>query len=61
MRDIDLSAVSAVCDDYARMFGFTPKNKVIGLWMGECGVCHQRKPCTDLWHDWKHIKKGETR
>lgn len=61
MRDINLSAVGAVCNDCARMLGFTPKNKIVGAWMNECEVCHHRKPCTDLWNDWKYIKKGETK
>lgn len=60
-RDIDLSAVSAVCDDCARTLGFTPKDKAVGVWMDECGVCHLRKACTDLHHDWKQVKKGETK
>ena len=60
-RDIDLSAVSAVCDDCARTLGFTPKDKIVGIWMDECGICHQRKPCTDLWHDWDPAKKGESK
>ena len=58
MKDIDLSAVSAVCKDCACMLGFTPKDKAVGVWMGECGVCHQRKLCTSLWHDWNPPKRG---
>lgn len=58
MRDIDLSAVSAVCDDCARTLGFTPKDKVVGVWTDKCGICHQRKPCTDLHHDWNPPKEG---
>lgn len=58
VRDIDLSAVSAVCDDCARTLGFTPKNEIIGAWMYECGVCHQRKACTDLHHDWNPLTEG---
>ena len=57
-RDINLSNIHAVCGDCARTLGFTPKNKVVGVWMGECGVCHQRKPCTNLWHDWNPPKRG---
>lgn len=57
-RYIDLSAVCAVCDDCARTLGFTPKNKIVGVWTDECGVCHQRKSCTNLWYDWNPPKKG---
>ena len=56
--DIDLSAVGAVCDDCARLLGFTPKDKVVGVWIGKCGICHQNKTCTDLWHDWNPPKRG---
>ncbi|MBO7685715.1 MAG: hypothetical protein J6V72_04990 [Kiritimatiellae bacterium] len=57
-RDIDLSSIYAVCDECARMLGFTPKDKVVGVWMDECEVCHQRTPCTNLHHDWEPAKKG---
>lgn len=33
----------------------------LGVWPDDCGVCHQHKPCTDLWQDWEPIKKGETK
>lgn len=58
----DYSTISAVCSDCARKAGFTPKNKVVGVWTGECGICHEQKPCTNLWHDWvppKKKKRGE--
>lgn len=59
MRDIDdLSNIHAVCHDCARTLGFTPEDKVVGVWMDECDVCHQHKPCTDLHHDWKPPKEG---
>ena len=50
--------VDLVRDRIPRKFGFTPEDKVVGVWMDECGVCHQRKPCTDLHHDWKPPKEG---
>lgn len=50
---MDYSEVGAVCSDCAKAAGFTPKDKAVGVWMDECGICHERKPCTDLWHDWK--------
>lgn len=55
-KDIDLSETGAVCDDCASLLGYTRKDKAVGVWTDECGVCHQRKPCTDLHHDWKPIK-----
>ena len=60
-RDINLSNIHAVCGDCARTLGFTPKDKVVGVWMDECVVCHQHKACTDLWHDWKQVKKEESK
>lgn len=60
-RDIDLSNIHAVCFGCAGLLGFEQKDKVIGAWTDECGVCHQYKPCTDLWHDWKLIMKGESK
>ena len=56
-RDIDISNIHAVCGDCARTLGFTPKDKTVGIWMDECGVCHLRKPCTDLHHDWEPAKE----
>ena len=53
---IDYSAVQAVCFDCAKAAGFVPKEKVVGVWIDECDVCHERKPCTNLHHDWK--RKG---
>lgn len=50
--EIDLSNIGAVCFDCAKKLGCKPKNKVCGVWRGECGICHQTKPCTNLWHDW---------
>jgi hypothetical protein len=29
------------------------KDKAVGVWTDECGICHERKPCTNLHHDWK--------
>ena len=52
----DYSNIGAVCSDCARAAGFVPKDKVVGVWTDECGICHELKPCTDLHHDWK--KKG---
>ena len=54
----DYSHVGPVCDDCAIKAGFWPKNKVVGVWMDECGICHERKPCTDLHHDWRRQKEG---
>ena len=48
----DYSNIGAVCHDCAEEAGFTPKPKTVGVWLGECEICHERKPCTDLHHDW---------
>lgn len=48
----DYSHVGAVCRDCAMKAGFTPKDKCVGVWMDECGICHEQKPCTCLHHDW---------
>lgn len=58
MSDIELACVNAICDDCARALGFVQKDKISGMWMGECEVCHKEMPCSDLWHDW-HRPKGE--
>jgi hypothetical protein len=53
----DYSNIVAVCDDCAIAAGFTPKDKVVGVWMDECGICHKQKPCTDIHHDWENPKR----
>lgn len=42
--------------DCAMKAGFVQKNKIVGVWQGECDICHKQKPCTDLWHDWNPPK-----
>ena len=49
---IDYSNIGTICFDCAMKAGFTLKEKALGVWVGECEICHQQKPCTDLWHDW---------
>ena len=56
----NLKDVGAVCDDCATAAGFVRKPKEVGVWMGVCEVCGQRKPCTDLWHDWMRNEENET-
>lgn len=56
-RVSDYTKIGAVCSDCARRAGFTPKRKTVGVWIGACGICHEQKPCTDLWHDWMLTKK----
>ena len=51
--------IGAVCLDCARKAGFTPMEKAVGVWVGECEICHERRPCTHLWHDWNPPKKRE--
>ena len=53
----DYSNVHAVCADCAKAAGFTPKDKASGWWVGECGICHEKKWCNNLWHDWNPPKK----
>lgn len=53
----DYSTIHAVCRECATAAGFAPKDKVVGVWMDECGICHERKPCTDLHHDWRRNKE----
>lgn len=61
----DYTQIGAVCFDCAQNAGFTQKNKIVGAWVGECDICHKKKPCTDLWHDWNppktesEVKNGE--
>jgi hypothetical protein len=50
-KDID-----SVCSKCAQSIGFVPKDKVVGVWMGECELCHEFKPCTNLWHDWMFVE-----
>ena len=54
----DYSTIHAVCRECATSEGFVPKDKVVGVWLDECGICHERKPCTDLHHDWRLKKEG---
>lgn len=58
---MDYSNISAVCFDCAKKAGFKMKEKAVGVWMDECGICHKQKPCTHLWHDWIPTKKSEVR
>lgn len=53
----DYNNVGAICDNCARSAGFVRKDKVVGVWEGECEICHKHKPCTDLWHDWVMVGK----
>lgn len=53
----DYSNVGAVCSDCAKKAGFAPKEKAVGVWLDKCGICHERKMCTNLWHDWAPPKK----
>ena len=52
----DYSNIGAVCFDCAKAAGFTLKEKALGVWVGECDICHNRKPCSDLWNDWNPPK-----
>ena len=60
MNKKKLKDAGAVCDDCATAAGFVRKPKAVGVWIGVCEVCGQRKPCTDLWHDWMR-KEGNVK
>lgn len=51
-----IEEVQTVCSDCAKKLGFTPKDKVVGVWMDNCDNCMQYRPCTNLWHDWNKEK-----
>jgi hypothetical protein len=55
----DYSNVVAVCRDCAKKAGFVMKDKAVGVWTDECGICHEQKMCTNLWHAWVPPKKKE--
>jgi hypothetical protein len=55
----DYSNIGAVCRDCAKAAGFTSKKKAVGVWMGECEICHERKLCTHLHNDWNPPKKRD--
>lgn len=57
----DYSKIDSVCFDCARKSGFTPKDKAVGVWTDECGICKKKKPCTNLWHDWVPLKENEVK
>lgn len=48
----DYTNIGAVCFDCARNAGFSQKKKSVIVRNDEYGICHERKPCTDLHHDW---------
>lgn len=43
----------SVCAECAERMGWKPKDKVVGVWIGECEFCGERKPLTSLHHDWR--------
>lgn len=49
----DYENIGSVCHQCAEAAGFVPKDKVVGVWTDECEICHKRKLCTNLHHDWK--------
>lgn len=53
----DYSHIGAVCFECAKTAGFVMKKKAVGVWVAKCGICHEWRMCTDLWHDWKPSKK----
>ena len=57
----DYLNVRSVCFDCAKKAGFKMAKTAVGVWTDECGICHQYKPCTNLWHDWVPIKNNKTK
>ena len=57
----DYSNIGAVCFDCAMKAGLVQKHKICGAWLGECDICHEQKPCTDLHHDWTSLKEREVK
>ncbi len=57
----DYTNIGAVCFDCARKAGFSQKEKSVIVRNDECGICHARKPCTDLHHDWMPPKPMKLR
>lgn len=57
----DYTNIGAVCFDCARKAGFSQKKKSVIVRNDECGICHARKPCTDLHHDWMPPKTMKLR
>ena len=55
------SNIGSVCFECAKKAGFKMAKPAVGVWVDECGICHQQKPCTNLWHDWVPIKKKEVK
>lgn len=55
----DYSNIGAVCFECAKKAGFVLKKEAAGVWVGMCGICHEWRMCTDLWHDWKPSKESE--
>lgn len=60
MNDKDLLDIRTICFDCAKAHGFVMKDKAVGVWTDKCEVCHERKPCTNLHHDWRKKGKGGT-
>lgn len=54
----DYSNVGAVCFDCARKAGFKFNKTAASVWTGKCEICHEQKPCTNLWHDWNPPKSN---
>lgn len=52
------SNVGAVCFDCAKKAGFKFNKTAASVWTDECGICHEQKPCTNLWHDWNPPKNN---
>lgn len=43
-----------ICSDCATGKGLIPKDKEVGVWMGECPYCKNNALLCDEWHDYKY-------
>ena len=55
----DYSNIGAICFDCAKAAGFTQKNKIVGVWVGECDFCGKVAALTSLAHDWEKKEEDE--
>ena len=49
----DARIKDCVCAECAIRMGWTPKDKMVGVWQGKCEFCGRNKPLTSLHHDWR--------
>lgn len=47
---------AGICASCARAHGAKPKDKIVGVWQGNCAVCGQTTSLTAASHDWNWPK-----